>query len=531
MITEHLSPAPVAIRCAKDARQSSSFKLTNQKGNMGKKTDLYFVLGLVFLVFIIPNGQALADVAPPHPPMGSDISPGDEITQVSMESEHVVLSIHSDPEYIWGRADISATFNMLNTGDEDEYLRVRYPMHHNLEELEVFESTDDCGVYPGTPVKNLQVRVDNEPVAVDIQYETTIDYEASNREERDITLDIPCWAHFNVYFPSHQPVLIEVSYYVSGYERGDGGTIFDYLIGTGAGWKDTIGSATIEARFPYPVSSLNLDYCWPDSCAIAGWEVIWHFKDFEPEGSIGLKTINPSIWNQVIIEQKRLEINDQDGEAWGRLAKAYKESITERKGYLVLDSSADKEIFDLSYSAYQKAIEILPEDPDWHFGFAELACKYVEGHHNFEEEKELEQWITCVNAIRRVLELDPDHLEANYWLEGFALTQERYQFTRPLVDITGPTPDFLILTPLSKTSQIPVTPTIEQITQTPTLSPPPSTTPISLSHKSTQTISPDENLTQTQSSTLVLLIIGFLFLGVGFSLITIIITKVNKVNK
>jgi len=505
---------------------------------MAEKTHLSLVLGFVLIIFVIPNSRALADVAPPHPPMGSNLSPGDEITQVRMVSEYVVLSIKSDPEYPWGRADISATFNMLNTGDEDEYMRVRYPMHHNVEELLVFESTDDCGGYPGTPVKNLNIWVDDEPVAVDIQYETTFDYEASNQEERDIYMDIPCWGHFNVYFPSQQLIKIDVSYHVSGYERGGGGTTFDYIIGTGAGWKDTIGSATIVARFPYPISDLNMNYCWPEDCEISEWEVTWHFEDFEPEETVGVNTVNPSIWDQVIIEQKKIEINSQNGEAWGRLAKAYKESITERKGFLVLHSPADQEVYDLSYSAYQNAIELLPEDSDWQFGFAELACKYTVLNNNIEDENVIADWITCVNAIKRVLELDPKHFEANEWLQSFSFIQERYDFSRPLVDVTGSTPDYLILTPQANSISATVTPTIQQLTQTPTptreifktptLSPPPSLTPTIFAQQSPQPVPRVEDTVQSQISTKVLFIFGFVFLVIGASILTIQIFKIKR---
>lgn len=462
---------------------------------------IFSILGLVLIliVSIIPIRQALADIAPPHPPVGSDISPGNEITQVRMKSEHVVLFIHSDPDYDWGRADITATFNMFNTGDEDEYLRVRYPLHHNIEQLKDYDNTKDCGVYPGTPVKDLQVWVNDEAVSVDIQYETTIDYEASNREEREIYKDIPCWGHFNVYFPSHKSVKVEVSYHVSGYERGSGGTVFDYLIGTGAGWKDTIGNATIVARFPYPISELNIKDCWPNNCKISGWEVTWEFEDFEPEGTIGLKTIHPSIWDRVILEKKRLEDDPKDGEAWGRLAKAYKDSIKDRKGFLILNTTYDQELFNKSFDAYKKAIAFLPNDPDWHYGFADLVCAYSQQNFDLEDEKTLEFWTVCLTEIKKSLELDPDHQEANNLLDGIEYIQEVYDFSRQLVDLSGSSPDFLLLTPSAEIAKPSITSSPEStslilaptptsnIHLTPTSPPLPSSTSTPYSPEPTQT--------------------------------------------
>ena len=497
------------------------------KSDMDRKLFQIFVLGLVMMLFIIPNGQALADIAPPHPPLGSDISPGDEITQVRMVSEYVVLSIHSDPDYYWGRADIDATFNMLNTGDEDEYMQVRYPMHHNLEELEYFDSTDDCGIYPGTPVKDLQVWVNDEPVAIDIQFETTIDQEASSCEERDIWMDIPCWGHFNVYFPSQNPVEIKVSYHVSGYERGNGGTTFDYLIGTGAGWNDTIGSATIVARFPYPISELNVNHCGPENCEISGWEVIWRFEDFEPEGVVSVNTVNPSIWDQVIIEQKRLEIDNQNGEAWGRLAKAYKDSLMSRKGYLIINDEYDEEVFDLSLLAYEEAVRIIPNDLDWHFGFAELVCIYVDQFQYSQIDKSIILLATCGEEIDNVLALDPDFSPTDPWQRPISILQDIYIQAQSYFENPGPSNDQLI-----QTSQAEWSATITHLPPDQTETPP-VIIPTSTLTTIAATPTPDSNnaivdIIQSQFTRMGLFIVGAFFVGVGFLILVIIFVTIRR---
>src|SRR5262245_41705287 len=65
------------------------------------------------------------------------------------------------------------------------------------------------------------------------------------------------WAAFPVLFPPGQDVTIEVSYVTrpTGYPPA---ARFGYLLETGDGWRDTIGSADIIARLPYPASEENV---------------------------------------------------------------------------------------------------------------------------------------------------------------------------------------------------------------------------------------------------------------------------------
>ena len=58
-------------------------------------------------------------------------------------------------------------------------------------------------------------------------------------------------------FPPGQEVLIEVRYILEG--TGEYPFIsFAYLLETGAGWKDTIGSAEVTLRLPYDISVQNV---------------------------------------------------------------------------------------------------------------------------------------------------------------------------------------------------------------------------------------------------------------------------------
>src|SRR2546428_12670213 len=78
---------------------------------------------------------ALADIAPPEQPPGSNISPGGQ-TQVRMAAERVVLDVRprefsgTEP-YLAGQlaeAQVSGDFTMHNLGAADEQMQVRFPL-------------------------------------------------------------------------------------------------------------------------------------------------------------------------------------------------------------------------------------------------------------------------------------------------------------------------------------------------------------------------------------------------------------------
>ncbi|MDO8753617.1 MAG: hypothetical protein Q7J80_06960, partial [Anaerolineales bacterium] len=141
-----------------------------------------------------------------------------------------------------------------------------------------------------------------------------------------------------------------------------------------------IGAADIIVRFPYEVSGQNIwvddvsGYTDPTSGGVlSGNEIRWHFEDLEPtwESNIQIVLLAPSLWEFVLKETGTITKNPNDGEAWGRLAKAYKEIARMPKGYL-RDDPAGREMFELSKSAYEKCLALLPKDSLWHYGYADL---------------------------------------------------------------------------------------------------------------------------------------------------------------
>ena len=179
---------------------------------------------LILLLFAFPS-TVLADVAPPANPPGSNLQPGSETTQVRMVAETVLIDVKADSGL--GTARVTADFTMRNLGNQPESMAARFPITAN----------DGFGNYP--EIKELVVKVNGQEIP----------YQRANYPDiRYQDKDVP-WAEFNITFPVGQDVPIQVVYNLkgSGYMPY---TAFYYILETGAGWKDTIGSADIILRLP-----------------------------------------------------------------------------------------------------------------------------------------------------------------------------------------------------------------------------------------------------------------------------------------
>ncbi|GAB4526079.1 MAG: hypothetical protein Fur0018_11160 [Anaerolineales bacterium] len=296
---------------------------------------------------------ARADVAPPEQPPGANIVPGGESTQVRMAAETVSIEVQADaPEGILGQAHVVAEFQMRNLGNETETLQVRFPISAN----------DGFGRYP--EIHDFQVFVNGQAAAV-----TPLD----SSGEQSIR-----WVQFPAAFPPGEQVTIRVSYTLQG--TGEYPYIsFGYLLETGAGWKGSIGSADLTVRLPYPVNAYNVfidsSPGWGQTsanAALSGNELRWHYDDFEPgnQDNLSVVMVMPSVWQKVLGEQANLEANPNDGEAWGRLGKLYKEISLLRRG--VRFDAGGLELYDMSVQAYERCLALLPKDAAWHAGFADL---------------------------------------------------------------------------------------------------------------------------------------------------------------
>ncbi|KXK16075.1 MAG: hypothetical protein UZ14_CFX002000111 [Chloroflexi bacterium OLB14] len=356
---------------------------------------------------------AHADVAPPESPPGSNIDGNSESTQVRMVAETVTLTISEYPaDKAIAMAKTEAVFTMRNLGTVEEKMNVRFP-------LSFFNGdSDGFGNFP--EIKSIEVKINGEtvPTRKEIQLRYDSEYSYDEREE------IP-WAVFEAVFPPNQDVIIEVVYNVQGFGYYPN-QAFKYVLETGAGWKGTIGSAEIILRLPYEANKKNVwveevsGYTEPTSGGVfSGNEVRWKFEDLEPtyESNVLFVVVTPSLWKKVLTETENTSKNPNDGEAWGRLGKAYKEVILAPKGWLRGDASG-VEMFELSRTAYEKSLSLLPNDPLWHYGYAELLWSHYYYSVYWPGEPDTQNELPALlRSLEIALKLKPDLQEAKELLD------------------------------------------------------------------------------------------------------------------
>ncbi len=405
------------------------------------------LLSLLVTALLVFPSTVLADVAPPANPPGSNPGPGSELTQVRMQAETVVVNVlQADPP----RAQVTADFVMRNLGSGTEKLGVRFPI----------AASDGWSKFP--EIRNVSIQVDGRGVT----YRRVEGPEPIYNSEDTL---VP-WAQFDVNFPPGQDVKIRVSYDLNGtgYPQ-EFQTTFYYMLSTGAGWKDTIGSAEIILRLPYEANPQNviLSEYGPQGARFSGQEVHWTYTDLEPtrENNFTFDIVKPSFWKNVVTELNNTDRDPQDGEAWGRLGKAYKEAfLASPKGYPRGDEGG-LQLYDLGKAAYEKSVTLLPDDGLWHAGFAELLLlEYMFPYSSRDQ------------AYPPDLQRGLQELDLAYQLApNEAKVKELLDLASSFNLITlnpGGSPDFPSLT----ATPLPPTPTIEVLGPTPTEAAAPSAT-------------------------------------------------------
>ena len=445
---------------------------------------------------------AHADVAPPEPPHGANVDPGTPATHVRMQAETVLLEVSLTQGSMNYPARVTADFTMRNLGNQAEQLDVRFPLQLSYSPLTPDEY---CKNFEYPSIEDFAVRVNGSPVSVTKSFAQAIDMRRGSTSIGQ-TVEIPCWAHFPVNFPSGQDVSIRVSYTtrgVLGLFKADNYVGYSYILQTGAGWNGTIGSADISLRLPYAANAMNVREVQPESGVLSGNDVHWHFDDFEPDRNIEAAIMIPDLWQRIAKENQNVQRNPTDGEAWGRLGKAYKESIMDGRGFRA--DPASTEMHQLSIAAYQKALALLPKDADWHYGFAELQCWEAEWDRFSQTDPGYYQAIhDCVEQLKLALDINPHHAKALELLQSIA----QWDFLNfKLVDLSGAKPDYPVLTlasiptftryptnpPAASATPTPAPPTATQLT---TLTQPATQPPVS-----TATITPSPKPAQASSFT------------------------------
>jgi hypothetical protein len=455
---------------------------------------------LTTILLLVSNTQVLADISPPEPPSGTNPEPGNETTNVRMVSETVLVEIDADNPLDNGYGKVTATFTMRNLGEVDEDMDVRFPLDQTIG----YGNLCSAPSFINPTIDNLRVKVNGNAVSTQTTYQTV---PVILGEEPWPTTTIPCWANFPVFFPVGKDVTIEVSYTAQPYDFG--GFHYSYVLITGGGWKDTIGSADIIFQVPYELNDFNFISCFPQDCEVTANGIRWHYENFEPIANVNISLSSPPLWQSILLETQNTIQNPNDGEAWGLLAKAYKESIREKRGYR--DDPAGQEMYRLSKDAYQKAVTLLPNDADWHYGFSDLLC-WNAGYNNYLVDSETQAWIECVQQIQQVLKLSPNHEKTKELIEFYGEFEG-------MIDFSCPQPDYLILTPKPTTVSIPtekpseIQVTITAIDMSPTLQitkTPPATTAVTITSTPVFVQTPNRSNVAIYISGVILLVVALL---------------------
>ncbi len=361
-----------------------------------------------------------------------------------MMAETVDMVVEGSSPYVKGLVRVEATFFFRNLGEQTEEMNVGFPLDQDMG----WGSLCESGTIPFQPITDLTAWVNGK------QVETNKYYKIVGFPPDYTPQEVPCWEYFPVIFPAGKDVTIHITYTGEPYH---GKALYEYsyryVLETGAGWYGTIGKADITIHIPYDLNDYSYLRCWPEPCAATGNQIEWHLEDFEPEYSsnISASFLPPPLWQRILTERANTELNPQDGEAWGRLAKAYKESILAKRGFRF--DPAGKEMYAWSEAAYQKAVTLLPDDPDWHYGYAELLYNHALWGFVHDPEPNIPAWQACMVQLKQTLDLQPDHPKAHELLQEIA----ELEYAITLVDLSRPQPDYLVLTPQPATDI--VTPT------------------------------------------------------------------------
>jgi hypothetical protein len=417
------------------------------------------------LLLALPQQEARADIAPPKMPPGTTLLPGREQTQVRMMAETVTLAVSKDPgNPLETLAKTDAVFTMRNLGTSEEKMSVRFP-------LTFFDGTSDGrDNYPEIP--SIAAKVDGKRVPARREPQPPFSPQTFNPRP-----EIP-WSVFEVAFPPGQDVTVEVTYTVSAYGYYPQ-AIFDYVLETGAAWNGPIGSVDIIVRLPYEASESNALIHASDRAGtsapggvVSGDEIHWRYADLEPTRADNFKVIlvAPSLWESVLKDASAVQQNPKDGETWGMLAKGYKQAALLPKGW-TRDDPAGQDLIRLSANAYQECLALLPKDPLWHYGYADLLFwHYYFDFHSALKPDTQGLLPTSLKELQTSLALDPNNSLAKDLLASIesavpgSVQQkgDQYDFlaltATPM--IPTPYPDLLTDTPEAATTATPAVTTL-----------------------------------------------------------------------
>jgi hypothetical protein len=445
---------------------------SSQRANkMTRRSSLTLIVLLAGALLVA--APVRADVAPPNQPPGSSISPGGQ-TQVRMVSERVVLTVQGLPTgdqrpQLAGdaaRAQVRADFQMRNLGQVDERMQVRFPLQDPSGESSGFSK------YP--EVQGFSALIDGRPVA------TTV-ITSTNPQGGDAP---PVrWAAFDVTFPVGRDVPIGVAYTIAptGYFPA---ARFAYVLETGAGWRDTIGSTDLIVQLPYTASKEFVLPGLPNSgedaptaagASFVGKEIRWHRENLEPtaQDNFFVTLIVPRVWQGILDARTAAAAQPNAAAVIVRLALAYESAVTSR-----FPTDDGDPFAALSEQTYAQAIVLEPGSAALHAEFARLIWDHLTveaalpaGDPNVQR---------VLGEVAATLALDPQNAQAQaLFAEMQASVEGVLALPTPTTAVVTAAPTAAPITPTAPPTARPslsVAPSLT-IALTATLAPTPTSTP------------------------------------------------------
>jgi hypothetical protein len=301
----------------------------------------------------------------------SGASPGvppDMNTNVRMVSEKVDLTIeaHKPPTPAgeensaghWMRGRVKARFLMRNLSQEREAFDVWFPLA---------ASVRYSGILPSTPeniVKDFEVWVEDRQ----IKTKKVKAPDLSDPQQESM------WAKFPLVFPAGEDVIVQVNYtiYPSGRSPFGG---FEYILQTGAGWKDSIGEAIITISLPDAVTPENVSLSGnsieglplapqPPGYKIEQNTVRWQFTNLEPtaQHNIYVDVLQPDRYQRLLQARAGAQNEPNSADAQLELAGAIQDALLVI--YVVGQHGGGPSLAEQANVAYRRSLELAPNRAD-----------------------------------------------------------------------------------------------------------------------------------------------------------------------
>ncbi|MBI2874472.1 MAG: hypothetical protein HYY09_05255, partial [Firmicutes bacterium] len=223
---------------------------------------LLVLLLALLLVLLNPAGPARADDASLGR-VGETVRPVSD-GQVMMVGERVLLTV--SPR----RTEVEAEFIFWNDGPKTEVL-MGFPEPSPDPEREEFR--DDFRLH------DFRALVDGETAPVTPEPGLTAGEGAG-------PMDYPLWHTFNVQFPAGRVRKVINTYWVKNNLWSNGEEASGYILVTGASWKGSIGEAEVRLKLAGGIRPYHLLSAGPTSYRFEGEDLVWLWKDLEPERNI-----------------------------------------------------------------------------------------------------------------------------------------------------------------------------------------------------------------------------------------------------